>query len=141
MEVHNFTPLSGFGGGLLIGAAAVLLLWLNGRVAGISGIVAGIFSRPSPDVAWRAAFIAGMLTMAFGWMALRGATLPLVIESNYAELVLAGLLVGFGTRLGCGCTSGHGIVGIARFSRRSIAATLTFFMAGLLTATMLDRGL
>jgi uncharacterized membrane protein YedE/YeeE len=121
------------GGGVLIGIAATLLLWLNGRIAGISGIVYGLFTAPASDRAWRLAFLAGL--MGVGGLAMR-------LSPAYAEprdgfptvlLIVAGLLVGFGTRLGSGCTSGHGVCGLGRFSLRSLVAVLTFITVAIAT--------
>lgn len=126
-------------GGVLIGIASVLLLWLNGRIAGISGITFGIFSRRVADSAWRIAFLAGLILAGSGYQWLSGATL---IERNDFPAwvtVVAGLLVGFGTRLGNGCTSGHGICGVGRLSSRSIAATITFVATGMITATAVSH--
>jgi uncharacterized membrane protein YedE/YeeE len=120
-------------GGVLIGLAATLLLWLNGRVAGISGIVNGVLFRATGDVAWRVAFVLGLVLAAGAYMALvPGAPQPRADFPRWA-LVAAGLLVGFGTRMGNGCTSGHGVCGIARLSPRSIAAVLTFMATAMLT--------
>lgn len=126
-------------GGVLIGSAAVMLLWLNGRIAGISGITFGIFSRRVADSGWRIAFLAGLILAGSGYQWLSGATL---IERNDFPAwmtIVAGLLVGFGTRLGNGCTSGHGICGIGRLSLRSIAATMTFVATGMITATTVSH--
>ena len=130
--MHDFTPVPALIGGLLIGAASVLLLLFNGRIAGISGILGGLF-RPAPgDAGWRAAFAGGLLA---GALLLR-AFAPEVFGPNTTSMpmvAIAGLLVGFGTRLGNGCTSGHGVCGISRLSTRSIAATLTFMATGFAT--------
>lgn len=123
--VENFTPLSGLLGGLLIGGAAALLLVLDGRVAGVSGIVGGLFSSGS-GIAWRAAFIAGLVVGPLLHLYLLGGERSVTVAAGLPALVVGGLAVGFGTRLGGGCTSGHGVCGIARFSLRSIVATLTF---------------
>jgi uncharacterized membrane protein YedE/YeeE len=131
--VETFTPISGLIGGLLIGLATVLLLLLNGKIAGISGIVGGLLSRKGSEVEWRAVFIVGLLLGAFIYMLATGGALPVNIQTSLLVIVLAGLLVGFGTRLGSGCTSGHGVAGIARLSRRSIVATLTFFATATIT--------
>ena len=131
--MENFTPLSGFIGGLLIGLSAVLLILLNGKIAGISGIVGGLLSRKGSEVGWRAVFIAGLLLGAFIYMLATGGALPVYIQASLPVMIIAGLLVGFGTRLGSGCTSGHGVVGIARFSKRSIVATLVFFVVAIIT--------
>ena len=119
-------------GGVLIGLASSLLILFNGRIAGISGILGGLLHPGTNDVAWRFTFLAGLVVspLVYGLLA----TLPLVeVEAEPWLLILAGLLVGFGTRLGSGCTSGHGVCGIARVSRRSIAATLVFIASGMLT--------
>ena len=110
---------------MLIGLASVLLLWLNGRIAGISGIVSGMLSQRGGEFGWRAMFVAGLLLGAFGYTLAAGG-LAVTIPASIPVLVVAGLLVGFGTRLGSGCTSGHGVCGIGRLSGRSIAATAMF---------------
>ena len=128
----NFTPLSALAGGIMIGLAAAAFALLNGRIAGVSGILGGLL-RPAPgDVAWRAAFIAGLLIAPWAYAAF--ASLPeSTIEATYPVVVLAGLLVGLGTRYGAGCTSGHGVCGMARLSRRSLVATACFMAAGFAT--------
>ena len=120
-------------GGLLIGIAATLLLLLNGRIAGISGILAGLItSKITGDWFWRGAFVIGLVCGAALYAGFRG-PLPLQQQAGNALLMLAGLLVGFGTRFGSGCTSGHGVCGLARRSPRSLAATATFIACGALT--------
>ena len=131
--IENFTPVSGLIGGLLIGLAATLLLLLNGRLSGISGIVGGLLVSKRSDAGWRLAFVAGLLVGALAYMLATGGALLLEMQAPLPVLVAAGLLVGFGTRLGSGCTSGHGICGIARLSRRSIVATSVFFVVAILT--------
>jgi uncharacterized protein len=131
--VENFTPVSGLIGGLLIGLAAALLLLLNGRISGISGIVGGLLAPKSGDAGWRVVFVAGLLLGAFIYMLATGGAMPVIMQTSLPIIVVAGLLVGFGTRLGSGCTSGHGICGIARLSRRSIVATLVFMGVAILT--------
>ncbi|WP_372718712.1 YeeE/YedE family protein [Immundisolibacter sp.] len=129
----GFTPFTALGGGFLIGLSAVLLLWLNGRIAGISGILNGALARQPGDSAWRVVFIAGMLAggAAFWWFTpqaftpRQGFPMPL--------LLAAGFLVGFGTRLGSGCTSGHAVCGLGRRSLRSLVATIIFVGCGMLT--------
>lgn len=132
VDWQAFTPWASLAGGALIGLAAALLLWLNGRIAGISGIVGGLL-RPVPgDRAWRVAFVLGLLLapLAYGLVA----RLPVLqVDSGYGLLVLAGLLVGVGTRYGAGCTSGHGVCGLSRLSPRSLVATLTFMAVGFAT--------
>ena len=125
-------------GGVLIGLAATLLLWLNGRIAGISGIFGGVLLPKSGDSAWRAAFLIGLIVAAGLYMALvPGAPLPRT-DFSRAGLVLAGVLVGFGTRMGSGCTSGHGVCGLGRLSLRSLVAVVTF-MATAIVTTFLVR--
>jgi uncharacterized protein len=131
--VENFTPVSGLIGGLLIGLSTVLLILLNGKIAGISGIVGGLLARKGSEVGWRAMFILGLLLGAFIYMLATGGALPVDIKASLPVMIVAGLLVGFGTRLGSGCTSGHGVIGIARFSKRSVVATLVFFVAAIIT--------
>jgi uncharacterized membrane protein YedE/YeeE len=131
--VENFTPVSGLIGGLLIGLAAALLLLLNGRISGISGIVGGLVAPKSSDAGWRIALVAGLLLGAFAYALATGGAIPITMQASVPVLVAAGLLVGFGTRLGSGCTSGHGVCGIARLSKRSIVATSVFFGVALLT--------
>ena len=129
----NFTPTSALTGGVLIGLSASLLLLFNGRIAGISGIVGGLLQRyKSGEFAWRAAFVLGLIMAPVLYQAF--SELPEShIDSDWPTLVLAGLLVGFGSRLGSGCTSGHGVCGISRRSPRSIVATLTFMGMGFVT--------
>jgi uncharacterized protein len=131
--VENFTPVSGLIGGLLIGLSTVLLILFNGRIAGISGIVGGLLARKGSEIGWRAVFVVGLLLGAFVYMLATGGALPVNVQASMPVLVVAGLLAGFGTRLGSGCTSGHGVSGIARFSRRSIVATLVFFVTAIFT--------
>jgi uncharacterized membrane protein YedE/YeeE len=127
-----FTPWSAAFGGALIGVAAGLLLLANGRVAGISGILGASLRRPAADSAWRILFLCGLPLGALiaGW--LRGG-LPIDVGASPGALVAAGFLVGFGTQLGSGCTSGHGVCGVSRGSRRSIVATVAFMATGVLT--------
>jgi uncharacterized membrane protein YedE/YeeE len=131
--VENFTPVSGFIGGLLIGAAAALLLLLNGRISGISGIVGGLLVSKGSDAGWRFVFVVGLLIGALGYMLATGDPLAVRMQAPVPVLVAAGLLVGFGTRFGSGCTSGHGLCGIARLSKRSIVASAVFFGVAMLT--------
>ncbi len=134
----EFTPLTGLLGGLLIGLASVLMLWGTGRITGISGIFAGLLSVSRGDTAWRAAFIIGMLTGGLLWPFFSGTALPIDLQSSWPTLIIAGLLVGFGTRLGSGCTSGHGVCGIGRLSPRSFVAVVTFMLTAAVT-TYLSR--
>jgi uncharacterized protein len=139
--MENFTPLSGLIGGLLIGSASALLLLLNGRISGISGIVGGLLAPKAADAGWRVVFVAGLLLGAFVYMLATGGAIPVRIEASLPVLVAAGLLVGFGTRLGSGCTSGHGLCGVARLSRRSIVATSVFFGVAMLTVFLTRHAL
>jgi uncharacterized membrane protein YedE/YeeE len=129
----TYTPVVG---GVLIGVAALVLWFGNGRTAGVSGIVGGIVRPRQGDVAWRAAFVAGLVLAGLAGHALApGSIAP--SPRPLAVLALAGLLVGVGTRVGGGCTSGHGVCGVARGSRRSFAATATFVATGIVTVTLL----
>ena len=126
----SFSPASGFLGGVLIGLAAVLLLLANGRIAGVSGIVGGLLSRKPGDIGWRVAFVLGLWLGALVYWAARGALFELELLATPGVMIVAGFLVGYGTRLGSGCTSGHGVCGIARFSPRSMVATVVFMASG-----------
>lgn len=138
MTIVNFTPWSALLGGLLIGAGALLLLLGAGRIAGISGIVAGIGAQR--DKAWRVAFVAGLVLVTWLVFRLNWVSAPSLVEFSVVKLAIAGVLVGVGTRLGNGCTSGHGICGMGRFSWRSLVATLVFMAAGIATVTLLGWG-
>jgi uncharacterized membrane protein YedE/YeeE len=126
----NFTPVSALLGGLLIGAAAWLLLFLNGRIAGISGILGGLVSWRRGDAAWQALFLIGLVLGALAYRLLDSAAAQITVTNSWPLLIAGGLIVGFGTRLGNGCTSGHGVCGLARLSGRSLAATLCFMVSG-----------
>lgn len=128
----HFTPWASLGGGVLIGASAALLVLLNGRIAGISGILGGLLRPARGDVNWRIAFVVGVVIapLAFGLFI----PLPSVqIDAATSTLIAAGLLVGIGTRYGSGCTSGHGVCGLSRLSPRSMVATAAFMAAGFIT--------
>jgi uncharacterized protein len=132
--MHDFTPVSALIGGALIGAASVWLLAANGRVAGISSILHGMLSPVAlPDVPWRAWFIAGLLAAGLAWQAFAG---PVPVREGFPPgwAAAAGLLVGFGTRMGGGCTSGHGVCGLGRLSLRSLVAVVTFMATGMAAA-------
>jgi uncharacterized membrane protein YedE/YeeE len=129
--MENFTPISALIGGGLIGLSAALMILVSGRVAGISGILGGALSARAGDWAWRAVFIIGLLAGAGLAGPLAGLTPAIRLEASVPLLIVAGLLVGFGTRLGSGCTSGHGVCGIARLSPRSLVATGLFMAAGM----------
>jgi len=131
-----FTPYSALAGGALIGLAAAMLALLNGRIAGIAGIVGGVLNPKRGEVGWRLAFIVGLLLAPAAWLLLTA--LPEVrIDASYPMLIAAGLLVGISTRYGAGCTSGHGVCGISRLSPRSIIATIAFMATGFTTVFVL----
>ncbi len=128
----NFTPWASLSGGLLLGVASALFILLNGRILGISGIVGGLLPPKRGDAGWRIAFLMGMAAAPFVYLLLApaGFAQPPRIDAGYTLIVVAGLLVGLGTRYGSGCTSGHGVCGLSRLSPRSLVATLTFMGAG-----------
>lgn len=135
--MHNFTPLSGFAGGALIGLAAAMLMLLTGRIAGISGIFGGLLSPTTGDRGWRSAFIAGMIAAPLLASFFTNAALPSpAMPASMIVIIAAGLLVGIGSRMGGGCTSGHGVCGIARFSARSLVATAIFMAAAIATVAI-----
>jgi len=131
----HFTPWSSLAGGLLIGIATAILLLFNGRIAGISGILGGLFHPMRSDFAWRIAFVLGLIIAPL----IHSLIIPLPsvsIDADITSLIVAGLLVGVGTRYGSGCTSGHGVCGLSRFSPRSLVATTSFILAGFVTVFM-----
>ena len=137
---NQFTPWSALAGGLVIGVAASLFVLLNGRIAGISGILGGLLTPSRGDVGWRIAFLGGMVIAPLLWSLLT--TVPAIeVRAGYPVIILAGLLVGFGTRYGSGCTSGHGVCGLSRFSPRSLMATLLFMAAGFVTVYLIRHAL
>jgi len=132
LDLANFTPYASFAGGLMIGAATALFVLVNGRIAGISGLVAGLLPGSHSERGVNAAFVVGLLAAPLLWRL--GATLPAMhIDASVLTLAVAGLCVGLGTRYGSGCTSGHGVCGIARGSPRSFVATAAFMAAGFAT--------
>ena len=135
--MDNFTPVSSLAGGMLIGLAASLLLAFHGRIAGISGIVGGLFRPVTGDVSWRVTFVAGLLAGGLALTSLAPQTIAPPHTRSLPVMVLAGLVVGFGVRMGSGCTSGHGVCGISRLSTRSMAATGTFMATGIGTAVVI----
>ncbi|HEY6690908.1 MAG TPA: YeeE/YedE thiosulfate transporter family protein [Rubrobacter sp.] len=137
----NFTPVSGLVGGLLIGLAVALMMLLNGRIAGISSIVSGLLTPKAGDTGWRVAFVVGLLLGALAFILAVGGPTPVDVLASPPAILIGGLLVGFGTRMGSGCTSGHGLCGIARFSRRSIVATSVFFGMAMLTVFLARHGI
>ena len=131
-----FTPLSALTGGILIGLASGAFALLKGRVAGISGIVGGLLGPPAAgDRGWRLAFVAGLL-LAPAVYGLFATLPPVQVDASMGTLLIAGLLVGLGTRIGSGCTSGHGVCGLSRLSPRALAATVTFMVAGFVTVAL-----
>lgn len=132
-HMENFTPLSSAIGGVLIGLSAAALMVFNGRIAGISGITAGLLTPTRGDLLWRALFALGLVAGGAAFFLAHPGAFAVTIDRSAPALIVAGLLVGIGTRLGSGCTSGHGVCGMSRFSRRSISATLTFIATGALT--------
>jgi uncharacterized protein len=131
--MENFTPVSALTGGFLIGASAALFLVLNGRIAGISGILGGLLQPARSELGWRLAFLAGMFVAPLVYVAFGGALPTVTLDASLPLLVVAGLIVGFGTRLGAGCTSGHGVCGIGRGSLRSLVATGVFMATAIIT--------
>ncbi len=136
----EFTPVSALIGGALIGLAAVALMALNGRIAGVSGIAGGLLSNTEGDRSWRWLFVLGLLIGAGGHELLRPETFELREGFPVMLLIAAGLLVGIGTRIGGGCTSGHGVCGISRLSTRSLVATITFMIAAAVTVAVVRHG-
>ncbi|MEE8248133.1 MAG: YeeE/YedE family protein [Alphaproteobacteria bacterium] len=134
--MENFTPYSALAGGALIGLAASALLLMNGRIAGISGILGGLLAPARGDIAWRLLFLAGLAGGALIYRIVGADGLVVRFDAAYPVIVAGGLLVGFGTIIGGGCTSGHGVCGIARLSPRSLVATLTFLVTGVATVVL-----
>ena len=128
----HFTPWASLAGGVVLGIASAMFVLLNGRLLGISGILGGLVQPARGDTGWRVTFIAGLVAAPFLWRLLADLPAPRV-EASGAVLVIAGLLVGWGTRYGSGCTSGHGVCGMSRLSPRSLAATVAFMAAGFAT--------
>jgi uncharacterized membrane protein YedE/YeeE len=128
----HFTPASALVGGAIIGLSATILVLVNGRIAGISGILGGLVKASAADAAWRIAFIAGLLSSPL-ILGIVSAIPEANIEASYPLLIVAGVIVGLGTRYGSGCTSGHGVCGLSRLSPRSLVATLAFMGAGFMT--------
>jgi uncharacterized protein len=132
----HFTPWSSLAGGILIGAAAAMFILLNGRIAGISGIIGGLLRPGDGNIGWRLAFVAGLIFAPAAYALVTRLPVP-TIDAGYPLLALAGLTVGIGTSYGAGCTSGHGVCGISRLSLRSLVATAAFMAAGFATVFVL----
>jgi uncharacterized membrane protein YedE/YeeE len=141
VEMENFTPSSALIGGIVIGLSAVLLMALIGRIAGISGIVKGLIGPTAAEAGWRAAFLTGLVLGPVLWGAAGGVVPPVEITADLPVLLAGGFLVGAGTAIGGGCTSGHGVCGIARLSPRSLIATLTFMGVGVATVFVIRHGI
>lgn len=136
----HFTPWASLAGGVLLGVASALFILANGRILGISGIVGGLFSPKAGDVAWRVAFVLGLMAAPLLYAGLRGPW-EVRIEAGWGTVVAAGLLVGIGTRYASGCTSGHGVCGLSRLSPRSLVATMSFMAAGFLVVYLVRHAL
>jgi hypothetical protein len=129
IDWNHFTPWASLAGGILLGLASAMFILVNGRILGISGILGGLLRPKAGDAGWRISFVLGMLAAPVLYMLVAG-PVPATIDAGWGTVVLAGLLVGVGTRYGSGCTSGHGVCGLSRLSPRSLAATLSFMGAG-----------
>ena len=132
IDWNHFTPWASLAGGILLGLASALFILVNGRILGISGILGGLLLPKGADAGWRVAFLLGMLAapVTLAWIAPADLITAPTIDAGYEAVVIAGLLVGYGTRLGSGCTSGHGVCGLSRLSPRSFVATGSFMAAG-----------
>ena len=139
LDLSHFTPLASTAGGVLIGLSAAVMLLFKGRIAGISGIAGGILRGGRHDLDWRLSFVGGMAATALGYALLAPEAFANTREVATPVLMLAGLLVGYGTRLGNGCTSGHGVCGISRGSKRSLTATATFMLTAGLTVYLVQH--
>lgn len=139
IDFNHFTPLMSLIGGVMIGAAALMLMALSGRVMGISGILAGLTKRQQDqsEIPWRLAFVLGTILGPFLVMLITGVSIEIRPSAQGPVLMLAGLIVGIGTAIGSGCTSGHGICGLARFSKRSFVAVLVFMVTAILTVAII----
>ena len=136
IDWNHFTPWAALVGGVLLGLASAAFVLVNGRILGISGIVGGFLRPRRGDIGWRVAFVLGMLAAPALYAMVVGPTQPR-IDASWAMVVVAGLLVGVGTRYGSGCTSGHGVCGLSRLSPRSLVATLAFMGAGFVTVFLM----
>lgn len=137
--MESFTPIASTIGGILIGIAAAGLLMFHGRIAGISGIAGGIFRREDGDTEWRVMFLVGLFAAGVVWHYFRPMDYRFEIDRSTLALVIAGLTVGLGTQLGSGCTSGHGVCGIGRLSKRSTVATVSFMVTAAITVFVVNE--
>ncbi|NBQ89971.1 MAG: YeeE/YedE family protein [Betaproteobacteria bacterium] len=140
LDWNHFTPWMSLAGGILLGIASALFILVNGRILGISGIVGGLLSPKAGDVAWRVAFVLGLLAAPLLYAGLRGPW-EVRIEAGWGTVVAAGLLVGIGTRYASGCTSGHGVCGLSRLSPRSLVATISFMASGFVVVYLVRHAL
>ena len=140
MQIVNFTPVCALIGGAIIGLSAALLWWLTGRIAGISSILGQTFSTDEGELNWRLAFIGGLVVAGLATKLFAPNAIHFELSAGYGQLVVGGLLVGIGTQVGSGCTSGHGVCGVSRVSVRSIVATLCFMATGMLAVFALRQG-
>jgi len=138
VEIINFTPVTALLGGALIGLAASFLLLANGRIAGISGIYKGVLRPVEGDFGWRTAFVGGLIGAGLLFFLFMPSAIASTASRSVGVTAVAGLVVGVGVSMGNGCTSGHGVCGLSRFSRRSLVATLTFMATGFITATVIQ---
>lgn len=136
----EFTPLTALTGGSLIGLSAVMLMLFNGRIAGMTGMLTGLLAVPSPATGWRLAFIAGSIVAPIAMMATTGFTPELQVPASTLLLAIGGFIVGIGVTMASGCTSGHGVCGLARFSPRSLVAVLSFMASTALTVFVIRHG-
>ena len=137
--MQNFSPIESLVGGIVIGIAALVLLRFYSRIAGISGIFGGLFPFNTGETLWRMIFLAGLITGGVVLSFLHPGAVTFELAYSNPALILAGLLVGFGSRMGNGCTSGHGICGLGRLESRSVVAVLTFMVTGILTAVLVQQ--
>ena len=140
IDWNQFTPWASLSGGILLGLASAAFILLNGRILGVSGIIGGVLRPTSGDIGWRLFFLLGMLAAPLLYLLVAGPT-AVRIDAGWTTMIVAGLLVGVGTRYGAGCASGHGVCGLSRLSPRSVVATLAFMGAGFVTVYLARHAL